>query len=1197
MPPPYDAPHYIDEALALLSSLKDSPPQDSNIAHEATELAALMMRSANLLLERNEKRRMKTLKKEMESQNTKAFIFESMDLLSRIKNNSRAAREIPKIISRYGIPEDFSPLNKFLFFVSSLLSKKFPDFVMDLTKKRIIKNFSYIIRSGNSVLFEKFLKEKQEGKSSYNIVHLKEDSIGEKDVKEQEKTYINYLSNPNIEYISIKVSTISSKIKVNSPESSVQNIIDHLRKIFKAAKDFSPSPKFVNIDMESYKYFRPTIAAFKKILEEEEFKNFYAGITLQSYLPNSFPILKTLIKWAMNRTASEGAPIKISIVKGAYLSKEQVVASEKGWPQAPYLDKISTDSNFKRMIDYALSEERIKSAHICICTHNIFDIAYSLILKTIRNVDPFVEFQMFDGRTPHIRIVLEKILKNPIRLYIPIFNEENFPDAVYFIQRRLEECAGSENFLRNVADLSPGNDLWENMNSSFINSIEKIPSLSSSARRSFGKKSVPISASFYGAFENEADTDFTLPSKIVWQEKVLKKGENFAQIKIPCVISGKEVFTQNMKTNFSPSSAAKPIYTYSLASEEDVKLAIKTAKDKESFWKNIPLEERRKIIAKTSSFYRSEKALFIEIMMVDSAKTFAMADSEISEAIDIIEYYQTRISKIIKMSDLEISPKGTIFIASARAFPYCSPLGGIIAALITGNCVLFKPPPNTVLTAWHLVNTLWDAGVPKEVLQFITCSDEITENILLKDERISSVILSGKAETAEKFIQTNPLLDLSTASEGKNTMIITALSDRSLAIKNLVTSAFSFSGQQYSCVSLAVLEEEVYNDPIFRKNLVDAASNLKVGSIWSPETDVGPLMHLPEPLLLNELTSLHGEEKWLLKPIQDQKNPLLFSPGIKLGITRSSAIYNNFLPGPILGLMKAKDFSHALKIANGTKYGLCASLQSLDEEEYIKWKNSIEAGNLYVNHFTTKTITRRNPFGGCKKSSYGIGFKSGGPNYLLRCINIKQQSLPQEKKTVNEKVNALTPFLEKIKLSAEELGLWYASIANYSYWWQRLKTFRDPAKIVGQDNFFGYSPLNFISVRVTENSNPLDILRICAGCLTCKTPFELSFDSFDANGLDWNYLNFLFKVVEESEENFIKRILENDIKKVRLSTKASDKMKMALAPSFCFINDQTVLANGRIELLNYIREISICKNYHRYGNLGTRESELRKPPV
>jgi len=305
-------------------------------------------------------------------------------------------------------------------------------------------------------------------------------------------------------------------------------------------------------------------------------------------------------------------------------------------------------------------------------------------------------------------------------------------------------------------------------------------------------------------------------------------------------------------------------------------------------------------------------------------------------------------------------------------------------------------------------------------------------------------------------------------------------------------------------------------------------------------------------------------------------------------------MYNNFIAAPILGLMKAKNFKEALKIANNTKYGLCSVLQSLDEEQHLKWKNSMDVGNYYIN-CSIRSIIRRQPFGGRKKSTFGKGFKAGGPNYLMQCINCKQTSLPKEKKEVPEKVNMLSSFLEKIELSAEQLGLWYASISNYSYWWQRMKIFRDPTKIVGQDNFFGYMPNKKITLRITKKTHPLDALRICAIALTINLNLEVSFDKKIKSDIDWENLKHFLKVIEEPEEMFLERILEKDILKIRLTHKADKNLKKIAANSFCFIEESPVLANGRYELLNYLREEALSYDYHRGGNLGIREEELRKP--
>ena len=136
------------------------------------------------------------------------------------------------------------------------------------------------------------------------------------------------------------------------------------------------------------------------------------------------------------------------------------------------------------------------------------------------------------------------------------------------------------------------------------------------------------------------------------------------------------------------------------------------------------------------------------------------------------------------------------------------------------------------------------------------------------------------------------------------------------------------------------------------------------------------------------------------------------------------------------------------------RIGLTAGLISLDEREHDYWIEHIEAGNCFINHRITGSMVRRQPFGGTKASSFGNGSKTGGPNYLREFMKASQVGLPQEKHPVNESVNSLTAFLDKIDLSAEQLGIWYASVANYAYWWKRLRQNRDPNKIVGQDNFF-----------------------------------------------------------------------------------------------------------------------------------------------
>ncbi|HEX5033803.1 MAG TPA: aldehyde dehydrogenase family protein, partial [bacterium] len=397
----------------------------------------------------------------------------------------------------------------------------------------------------------------------------------------------------------------------------------------------------------------------------------------------------------------------------------------------------------------------------------------------------------------------------------------------------------------------------------------------------------------------------------------------------------------------------------------------------------------------------------------------------------------------------------------------------------------------------------------KQALQFIPCSGEEVGSHLIYDPRVNAVILTGGTDTARKFLKMRPGLDLAAETGGKNAIIVTALSDRDLAIKDLLQSAFGHAGQKCSAASLAILDAEVYDDPHFLSHLRDAAASLKVGLPWDLSAKINPLIHQPRGVLHKALTTLEPKEEWLLEPQPHPDNPCLWSPGIKLHVQPGSFTHMTELFGPVLGLMRASSLAHAIELANAVPYGLTSGLHSLDEREQALWIDKIEAGNLYINRGITGAIVRRQPFGGTKASSFGNGSKAGGPNYLREFLHVSQVGLPQQKHPINEWVNSLTTFLERIDLTAEQLGLWTASVANYAYWWKRMHQDRDPSKVVGQDNFFRYLPRKNIVLRLTPNSNPLDALRTAAAALTCGAHLEISWTADHTKPPAFNWLDLV----------------------------------------------------------------------------------------
>lgn len=1191
-------------ARDLLASAMGAPMSLEEREKKAIELASLILSESNTTMTKEEKKRYGELHRMMSDPVGKVFLTAMTDQCFRSKNNQRIANQMVYLLNLYGIPKFFSPFKRLQLYFFKILGERLANILVPIAIYTLRKETSSVIIPGEKGPLLRHIKKRREQGIRLNLNHLGEAILGEEEAIRRLHVYLEDLKHPQIDYVSIKISTIYSQLNLLSWERTLCDLEERLIQLYKAAMenpitlpDGRKSSKFVNLDMEEYRDLHLTKDLFMRVLSKPEFQNLSAGIVLQAYLPDSHEIQKELTEWAMDRVKNGGAPIKVRIVKGANMAMEQHEASLKGWPQAPYTSKVRTDANYKRMVLYACKPEHAHAVHIGIASHNIFDISFAMLLRLENRVEREVTFEMLEGMADHMRRVIQA-LTGGMLLYCAIATRQDFQSAIAYLIRRLDENTGAENFLAHSFGLRSGTKEWEVQSSLFSEACKLKDTVENEPRKKQNRFDAPIHLDLTSSFENEPDTDFSLPQNRKWAEKIIETWQGKSIDPVPLVIDGEEIYTDNQGKGIDPSEPRKPYYTYSKGSWKDIDRALMCAKKEEGNWRQTPVEERCKLLSIAAQKLREQRGDQIGSMIGDAGKSLIEADVEISEAIDFAEYYLRSMRQFSSHQDLEWNPKGTVLVASPWNFPKAIPCGGILAALVTGNCVLFKPAPETVFTGYKLVQALWEAGISKKVLQFISCDDDPMGSLLIQDERVNAVILTGATSTGKLFMKLRPGIDLSAETGGKNALIVSALSDRDLAIKELVHSAFGHSGQKCSASSLAILEKGIYDDPHFMQQLRDAAASLKVGSPWDLANKMTPLINPPNEALHRGLTTLEPGESWLLEPKQDPHNPHLWTPGIKLGVKRGNFTQKTELFGPVLGLIRAENLDQAIHIANSTPYGLTSGIHSLDKREQQKWQRLIIAGNCYINRSITGAIVRRQAFGGTKNSCFGHGSKAGGPNYLTQFMHAKQIGVPKEKFPVGDWVNNLTRFLEKFDLSAEDLGIWYASISSYAFYWQQFRRDKDLSKVVGEDNFFRYLPHKKMIFRITPQDDPLDYLRVFAAALTTGTRLEISWEkSEDAKvrQANWEALLPIFNIVEEDEKSFISRLEHGHVRRIRMLSEPSDALKKKAAEFACYIDHAPVLANGRVELLHYLREMSLSVSYHRYGNLGLREGELRNP--
>ncbi|WP_372725860.1 aldehyde dehydrogenase family protein, partial [Novipirellula sp.] len=436
-----------------------------------------------------------------------------------------------------------------------------------------------------------------------------------------------------------------------------------------------------------------------------------------------------------------------------------------------------------------------------------------------------------------------------------------------------------------------------------------------------------------------------------------------------------------------------------------------------------------------------------------------------------------------------------------------------------------------------------------------------------------------------------------------------------LAVKHVVQSAFGHSGQKCSATSLLLLENDVFDDKAFREMLADAVSSIRVGSSWDLSTKMGPLIKPPQAELNQGLKSLEDDESWLVIPEHIVDNPNLYRPGVKWNIRPGSFTHLTELFGPVLGVMRFSRLEEAIEIVRSTGYGLTSGLESLDDREIALWRDSVHAGNLYINRPTTGAIVLRQPFGGVGLSAYGPGVKAGGPHYVLPLMRVTDGKpaveLPSHGRAKggetfeNEELDRLNSLLERAVNDAvvddvAAARIQAAAATQRVALENEFSSEHDTFRLIGQDNIRRYRPTQAMNLRFDANDSISDIWISLSAAITVKTQVTLSIDPEVSDAIK-DLLEMIADIfpglvhpIDESESELVERISAGDVGRLRLvgSTK-SKEIDDACAESFVTVIREPVLVEGSVECLRYLDEQSISHDYHRYGNPGRRAGEKR----
>lgn len=1185
----------MSSVLEILQSVRGGKCDEKTLPDKAVELARVILEQSVAGMKSSEKSQAAKLARMMSDAPGKALTLAMADQIFRPPTYERGAQRFRDLVEGYGVPAYLNTPEQWAMKLGVRFSSSFPGIVMPMVLRQLRAESSNVILPSEDSKLRPHMRQRKKAGMRMNINQLGEAILGEEEAGHRMEQVEARLKSPECEYISVKISAIFSQINLIAFEDTVSRIQERLRKLYRVAmahpfvdENGKKHSKFINLDMEEYRDLHLTCEAFRRTLMEPEFKNLESGIVFQAYLPDSFPEQKKMTEWAKERVAQGGARIKIRIVKGANLAMETVEASQHDWPLAPYESKAEVDANYKRMVNYGCLPENAGVVRLGVASHNLFDLSYAILLREFHGVKDEVEFEMLEGMANHQARVICDVAEG-LLLYAPVVRSEDFPSAIAYLVRRLDENTSEENFLHDLFGMTYGSREWEIQRRRFLRACEEKDDVKAGPNRIQDRSREVHETELKKEFRNVADTDWSLRANQAWIAEKVEAMRNREIPELPLVINGKEETSPLCGVGRDPSRKGERIYSFCYADHQKVREALQAAVDVRESWSGKPIEERRTILKRLAAGLANDRGEAIAAMVMDAGKSIPEADGEVSEAIDFVNYYADSLSWGGLFDGTDFSPMGTIVVAPPWNFPFAIPCGSTVAALMAGNTVIFKPAPETVYVSWVLINCLWEAGVPRDVLQFVPALDNEIGQMLITDERTSGVILTGAWETGRMFQKWKPEIRLFAETSGKNALIITAAADPDQAVKDLVKSAFGHAGQKCSAASLGLVEASVYDNPSFRRQLKDAAASLKVGGSWDASSIMTPVIREPGEELQRALTSLDEGEEWLLEPRMVDGNPCLWTPGIKLGVKPGSWYRRTECFGPVLGLIRYETLEEAIRIQNDSDFGLTGGIHTLDDKEIALWKKEVQVGNAYINRPITGAIVRRQPFGGWKKSCFGPGSKAGGPNYVAQFGCWTEKELPSEGVSPKGEFASLTSRIcDLMKDSARRIRA--AAASQYKWYQQEFGVEHDPSRIYGENNIFRYVPVKGVLFRA-ENQSDEDIAIAVLAANRAGTPLELSLDK----ARPWLEGLPLTTVVEETEEQMLNR-LSSDAARfgfLRMPGAGKDVQEAANEQSLPVLT-MPILANGRLELLRYFREQAVSETIHRYGNIVPKPAEVLK---
>ena len=705
------------------------------------------------------------------------------------------------------------------------------------------------------------------------------------------------------------------------------------------------------------------------------------GLAVQSYQKRAF----FLIDWVADLARRQGRRIMVRLIKGAYWDSEIKKTQVQGLSDYPvFTRKVFTDLSFQACAKKILNLTDVIYPQFA--THNAYSVA--LIMNLVGSYRDF-EFQCLHGMGHELyeQIVPQDKAGIPCRIYAPVGSHE---DLLPYLVRRLLENGANSSFVNQIVDESSA------LEDLLVHPIDKAESLLRTVN-----VHIPLpEAIFLPSRNNSQGLDLSDRAKLAQLKSELLKQQPYFWYSAPILGKTALVSSAGPRPMFSPQSRQQIGESIDVSPEmiqEAVQLGIQAFED----WRFTPVAFRADCLRRYADLLEKNRTLCMAMLCLEAGKTWADALGEVREAVDFCRYYaalaeqQLSEPRILQgytgeRNELSLHPRGLIVCISPWNFPLAIFTGQIVAALVTGNCVIAKPAEQTPLIAHQAVKWLLEAGIPAGVIQLLPGDGANIGAALVESPGIKGVIFTGSTNTAQnihlRLAKAKEILPLIAETGGQNAMIVDSSALLEQVTLDVISSAFGSAGQRCSALRVLFVQEEVY--PRMLTLLKGAMAELRVGDPCCLYSDIGPVIDKPAlDKLQAHVQKLLGKHELIYQcELSADCDNGFFMPPTAIAIDHMGVLEEEVF-GPILHVIRFQrdKLDEVIAQINHQGYGLTLGIHSRINQRVEYIQERVNVGNCYVNRNMIGAVVGLQPFGG--EGLSGTGPKAGGPHYLQRlCV-------------------------------------------------------------------------------------------------------------------------------------------------------------------------------------------------------------------